>query len=334
LRRFRIPAAIIASRMAGLGSPSGPQGFSVPRQSPHAVPGLGRRRFLRCRYRTGMPARKSVALGYSPIAGYRRRRTRSRRCRQRSRQARSSRSSQEGLEPPGVCAHRLHEADRVIFSGQHRPPGQPRVENGSLGQHHPRSGRPLGYRRLRRDRPRSRPEPGRAESATLTTRSRARPAPPRQRPAHLKTARRDRRTCGRVDGWLANQPPDQLRPCQSRPPRHRLVHRPRRPRARRRRPRAHQPTRRTHPPRQTPNPVTPPPPSALSNPRSSTARSTAYRVCPPAGTCQPTAPTTNPTADGRFTHQYQWPGHSGAGYPRCVALFPPTLRPATGGPPD
>ena len=29
--------------------------------------------------------------------------------------------------------YRLREHDRVIFNAQHRPPGQPRVENGSLG---------------------------------------------------------------------------------------------------------------------------------------------------------------------------------------------------------
>ena len=127
---------------------------------------------------------------------------------------------------PGVH-YGLREGDLIAFTAQHRPRGQPRVENGTRGpgQRHPRSRRDHHDRRITAQNPTRQRAPRLAEVGL--------------RAARLPPAGRDRRALRRAHRRLADQQGDRLRRGNQSTPRHRLVHRTRRPRRRRTRPPTH-----------------------------------------------------------------------------------------------
>ena len=121
---------------------------------------------------------------------------------------------------PGVH-YGLREGDLIAFTAQHRPRGQPRVENGTRGQvsaiHERRvtvtiDGSQRRVQLAGED----------LDSLRLGLRT-----------ARLPPARRDRRALRRPHRRLADQQGDRLRRGDPRSPRHYLVHRPRRSRQRR-----------------------------------------------------------------------------------------------------
>ncbi len=115
----------------------------------------------------------------------------------------------------------LREGDLIAFTKQHRTPGQPRVENGARGQVtniHDTRGVTVALDGSQRE----------VKLAGQDLES----AAARLRPARLPPARRDRRALRRRHRRLADQQGVRLRPGQPRPPRHRVVPRPRRARPR------------------------------------------------------------------------------------------------------
>ena len=138
----------------------------------------------------------------------------------------------------------LRDGDLIAFNAQHQPHGQPRVENGTRGQvtHIHEHGITITL-------------DGSGRRVQLAS-DHARLATAGLRPTRLPPAGRDRRAFHRRHRRLANQQRDRLRRGHTRPPRHRLVHRPRPTRRRRTRRRPHQTTRPKHEPQPQTNTIT------------------------------------------------------------------------------